>query len=96
MRLEIQIGMLIAFAGLAVYMELSSQFPNRAGAEVVYLEQAYRRPRCELWELTSTSDLHSTHILALDFFPAAFACLSVLLSFSSSNAIVLATYLLVG
>ncbi|KAK4706086.1 replication factor C subunit 2/4, partial [Phenoliferia sp. Uapishka_3] len=68
------IGMLIAFAGLAVYMELSSQFPNRAGAEVVYLEQAYRKPRY--------------------FFPAAFACLSVLLSFSSSNAIVLATYLL--
>ncbi|KAL8281039.1 hypothetical protein RQP46_006718 [Phenoliferia psychrophenolica] len=68
------IGMVIAFAGLSVYMELSSQFPNRAGAEVVYLEQAYKRPKY--------------------FFPAAFACLSVLLSFSSSNAIVLATYLL--
>ncbi|KAH8118037.1 amino acid transporter [Phellopilus nigrolimitatus] len=34
-----------AAAGLAVYTELASMFPNRSGAEVVYLEQAYPRPR---------------------------------------------------
>ena len=32
-------------AALAVYTELASMFPNRSGAEVVYLEQAYPRPR---------------------------------------------------
>lgn len=32
-------------AGLSVYTELASMFPNRSGAEVVYLEQAYPRPR---------------------------------------------------
>lgn len=49
-------------------------FPDRAGAEAVYLEQAYRKP-AYLW-------------------PATFAFLSVVLSFNSSNAIVLAQYLL--
>ncbi|TFK40387.1 amino acid transporter [Crucibulum laeve] len=34
-----------AFAGLALYTELGSMFPHRSGAEVVYLEQAYPRPR---------------------------------------------------
>ncbi|MCJ1293441.1 hypothetical protein MMC34_004996, partial [Xylographa carneopallida] len=67
------IGLIIAGSALAVYLELASYFPNRSGAEVVYLEQAYPRPRY--------------------FFPTAFAVLSVLLSFSSSNAIVLAQYL---
>ncbi|TFK47127.1 amino acid transporter-like protein [Heliocybe sulcata] len=67
------IGVLIAAAGLAIYMELGCMFPNRSGAEVVYLEQAYPRPKY--------------------FFPAAFAVFSVLLSFSSSNAIVLGQYL---
>ncbi|MCJ1432071.1 hypothetical protein MMC27_001427 [Xylographa pallens] len=67
------IGLIIAGSALAVYLELASYFPNRSGAEVVYLEQAYPRPRY--------------------FFPTAFAVLSVLLSFSSSNAIVLAEYL---
>lgn len=32
-------------AALAVYSELASMFPNRSGAEVVYLEQAYPRPK---------------------------------------------------
>ncbi|KAI8263161.1 hypothetical protein K4K53_009608 [Colletotrichum sp. SAR 10_77] len=67
------IGFLMALAGLSVYLELASYFPNRSGAEVVYLEQAYPRPK--------------------HFFPIAFAVQSVLLSFSSSNAIVLSRYL---
>lgn len=65
-------GFVISLAGLAVYLELGSYFPSRSGAEVVYLEQAYPRPRY--------------------FFPVAFAVQSVLLSFSSSNAIVLSQY----
>ncbi|EPQ55675.1 amino acid transporter [Gloeophyllum trabeum ATCC 11539] len=67
------IGLPIAAAGLAIYMELACMFPNRSGAEVVYLEQAYPRPKY--------------------FFPAAFAVQSVILSFSSSSAIVLGQYL---
>ncbi|KIM94016.1 hypothetical protein OIDMADRAFT_136507 [Oidiodendron maius Zn] len=67
------LGLLIAGAQLAVYMELASYFPNRSGAEVVYLEQAYPRPKY-LW-------------------PTAFALFSVLLTFSSSGAIVMAQYL---
>ncbi|KAJ7673728.1 amino acid/polyamine transporter I [Mycena polygramma] len=39
------IGIVISYAGLALYLELASMFPKRAGAEVVYLEQAYRRPK---------------------------------------------------
>ncbi|TVY13103.1 High-affinity methionine permease [Lachnellula arida] len=61
------IGLLIAGSQLAVYTELASFFPNRSGAEVVYLEQAYPRPKYLL--------------------PTAFAVQSVILSFSSSNAI---------
>lgn len=57
----------MAVAGFAVYLELASYFPNRSGSEVVYLEQAYPRPKY--------------------FFPIAFAVQSVILSFSSSNAI---------
>ncbi|KAF8233205.1 amino acid transporter [Tricholoma matsutake] len=34
-----------AFAGLSLYSELASMFPHRSGAEVVYLEQAYPRPK---------------------------------------------------
>ncbi|KAI0438117.1 high-affinity methionine permease [Xylaria telfairii] len=67
------IGILLAIAGFAVYLELASYFPNRSGSEVVYLEQAYPRPR--------------------HFFPISFAFYSVVLSFSSSNAIVLSNYL---
>ncbi|KAL5590528.1 hypothetical protein FOBRF1_014085 [Fusarium oxysporum] len=67
------IGFLLAVAGLAVYMEFTSYFPNRSGSEVVWLVQGFPRPK---------------HL-----FPVAFAVQSVLLSFSSSNAIVLSNYL---
>jgi amino acid transporter len=36
---------LFALGGLMVYSEYASMFPKRSGAEVVYLEQAYPRPR---------------------------------------------------
>ncbi|EXJ92072.1 hypothetical protein A1O3_00622 [Capronia epimyces CBS 606.96] len=67
------IGFLMAASGLAVYLEYAAYFPNRSGSEVVYLEQAYPRPRY--------------------LFPITFAIQTVILSFSSSNAIVLAQYL---
>ncbi|KAJ9161570.1 High-affinity methionine permease [Coniochaeta hoffmannii] len=67
------IGFFTSISSLSVYLEFASYFPNRSGSEVVYLEQAYPRPR---W-----------------FFPTAFAVQTVILSFSSSNAIVLAQYL---
>ncbi|EXJ93767.1 hypothetical protein A1O1_02160 [Capronia coronata CBS 617.96] len=67
------IGFLIAASALSVYLEYAAYFPNRSGSEVVYLEQAYPRPRY--------------------LFPITFAIQTVLLSFSSSNAIVLARYL---
>ena len=66
-------GFLIAASSLAVYLEFASYFPNRSGSEVVYLEQAYPRPRY--------------------LFPVTFAIQTVALSFSASNAIVLAQYL---
>ncbi|RYO98865.1 hypothetical protein DL766_001407 [Monosporascus sp. MC13-8B] len=66
------IGFLMACSGVCVFLELASYFPNRSGAEVVYLEQAYPRPK--------------------HFFPVAFAVQSVILSFSSSNAVVLSRY----
>lgn len=66
------IGVIMAIAGVCIYLELASYFPNRSGGEVVYLEQAYPRPK--------------------HFFPIAFAVQSVILSFSSSNAIVLSRY----
>ncbi|KAH8890353.1 amino acid transporter [Thozetella sp. PMI_491] len=67
------LGFLTSIASLAMYLEYAAYFPNRSGSEVVYLEQAFPRPR---W-----------------FFPTAFAFQSVVLSFSSGNSIVLATYL---
>ncbi|OAX32507.1 hypothetical protein K503DRAFT_600998, partial [Rhizopogon vinicolor AM-OR11-026] len=36
---------LFALCGLMVYSEYASMFPKRSGGEVVYLEQAYPRPR---------------------------------------------------
>ncbi len=62
----------MAVAGFGTYLELTSYFPNRSGSEVVYLEQAYPRPRF--------------------FLPITFAVQSVILSFSSSNAVVLSRY----
>lgn len=35
----------MAIAGFSTYLEFASYFPNRSGAEVVYLEQAYPRPK---------------------------------------------------
>ncbi|KAK6431501.1 hypothetical protein LTR95_012340, partial [Oleoguttula sp. CCFEE 5521] len=67
------VGFVVSMAGLSLYLGLASYFPARSGAEVVYLEQAFPRPRYS--------------------FPVAFAVQSVLLSFSSSNAIVLAQYI---
>jgi Amino acid permease len=67
------IGSVIAALSLSVYLEYASYFPNWSGSEVVYLEQAYPRPRY--------------------LFPVTFTIQTVLLSFSSSNATVLAQYL---
>ncbi|KAJ5901476.1 amino acid transporter [Penicillium taxi] len=39
------IGYLLSHSTLAVYLELASYFPSRSGAEVVYLEQAYPKPK---------------------------------------------------
>tara|TARA_R110002060_G_scaffold16166_2_gene22479 strand:+ start:482 stop:808 length:327 start_codon:yes stop_codon:yes gene_type:complete len=39
------IGFLVAAAGMCTYLELASYFPNRSGAQVVYLEQGYPRPK---------------------------------------------------
>ncbi|KAE9976711.1 hypothetical protein EG328_002426 [Venturia inaequalis] len=39
------IGFLIAASSLSVYLEFASYFPSRSGSEVVYLEQAYPRPK---------------------------------------------------
>ena len=67
------LGFFISISSLAVYLEYAAYFPNRSGSEVVYLEQAFPRPKY--------------------FFPTTFAVQTVILSFSSSNAIVLAQYL---
>lgn len=61
------IGLVTSATSLSVYLEYASYFPNRSGSEVVYLEQAFPRPRY--------------------FFPVAFAVQTVILSFSSGNAI---------
>jgi hypothetical protein len=61
------LGLLTSGTSLAVYLEYASYFPNRSGSEVVYLEQAFPRPKY--------------------FFPIAFAVQTVILSFSSGNAI---------
>lgn len=39
------IGFLTSISTLSVYLEYAAYFPNRSGSEVVYLEQAYPRPR---------------------------------------------------
>ena len=39
------LGFFISLAGLVIYLEFAAYFPNRSGSEVVYLEQAYPRPR---------------------------------------------------
>ncbi|KAL1413321.1 hypothetical protein Q8F55_001080 [Vanrija albida] len=67
------IGWLISLSGISVYLEFMSFYPSRSGSEVVYLEQAYPKPKY--------------------FFPVTFAFLTVVLSFSSSNAFVVAQYI---
>ncbi|PGH00844.1 hypothetical protein AJ79_08096 [Helicocarpus griseus UAMH5409] len=39
------IGFVISACAQAVFLELASYFPSRSGGEVVYLEQAYPRPK---------------------------------------------------
>ncbi|KAL2260309.1 hypothetical protein VTK26DRAFT_5717 [Humicola hyalothermophila] len=39
------LGFFTSLASLSVYLEYASYFPNRSGSEVVYLEQAYPRPK---------------------------------------------------
>ncbi|KAH6893006.1 amino acid permease-domain-containing protein [Thelonectria olida] len=67
------LGFVTSITAFSVYLEFASYFPNRSGSEVVYLEQAFPKPK---W-----------------LFPTAFAFQSVVLSFSSGNAIVFAQYL---
>ncbi|KAK8043988.1 high-affinity methionine permease [Apiospora rasikravindrae] len=67
------LGGIISLSSAAVYLEFTSYFPSRSGAEVVYLEQAFPYPRF--------------------FFPTTYAMQKVIMSFRSSNCIVLANYL---
>lgn len=39
------LGFLTSLTAFVVYLEFSAYFPNRSGAEVVFLEQAFPRPR---------------------------------------------------
>lgn len=39
------IGYLLSQSTLSLYLELASYFPSRSGAEVVYLEQAFPKPK---------------------------------------------------
>ncbi|KDN59855.1 putative high-affinity methionine permease [Colletotrichum sublineola] len=39
------LGFLASIASFSVYLEFASYFPNRSGSEVVYLEQAWPRPK---------------------------------------------------
>lgn len=45
------LGFFTSIASLSVYLEYAAYFPNRSGSEVVYLEQAYPRPK---WLLPTT------------------------------------------
>ncbi|KAG8853927.1 hypothetical protein FRB96_007936 [Tulasnella sp. 330] len=42
------IGLLMCLAGYAYYLELAATFPERAGADVAYFEQIYKRPKRHL------------------------------------------------
>ncbi|KAL4926214.1 amino acid permease-domain-containing protein [Aspergillus undulatus] len=68
------LGYLLCLTSGAVYLEFTAYFPSRSGSEVVFLEQAFPRPR---W-----------------LFPTTFAIQSVILSFGSANATVMANYLI--
>ncbi|OQE39774.1 hypothetical protein PENCOP_c006G06741 [Penicillium coprophilum] len=68
------LGYLMCLTSGAVYLEFTAYFPSRSGSEVVFLEQAYPRPK---W-----------------LFATTFAVQSVILSFGSANATVMAKYLI--
>lgn len=70
------IAPLFAFCGLSLYTELASMFPDRSGAEVVFLEQAYPKPKY--------------------FVSTVFAITTILTSFTVTNAVVFAQYILNG
>lgn len=55
------LGFLTSIAGFAVYLEYTAYFPNRSGSNVVYLEQAYPRPR---WLFPTA---YAFHVVALSF-----------------------------
>lgn len=54
-------GFFTSIASFSVYLEYAAYFPNRSGSEVVYLEQAYPRPK---WLLPAAFAFHS---VALSF-----------------------------
>lgn len=39
------LGFVTSATSLSIYLEYMAYFPNRSGSEVVYLEQAYPRPK---------------------------------------------------
>ncbi|WWC92975.1 uncharacterized protein L201_007939 [Kwoniella dendrophila CBS 6074] len=39
------IGLAISLAGISVFLEFTAYFPSRSGAAVVWLEQAYKKPK---------------------------------------------------
>jgi len=39
------LNLILRTAGLSYYTELLAIFPNRAGSDVAYLEQAYKKPK---------------------------------------------------
>ncbi|KUI59641.1 High-affinity methionine permease [Cytospora mali] len=55
------LGFVTAITSFSVYLEFASYFPNRSGSEVVYLEQAYPRPK---WLFPTTFAFQS---IALSF-----------------------------
>ena len=76
-------------AGLAVYSELASMFPDRSGAEVVYLEQAYPRPRFLVpvsFAVTTVLLSYVLNSLSAFIIPTHFR------RFSATNSIVFAQY----
>lgn len=70
-----RIGVVVSFSGLAVYNEFAAWFPNRSGSEVVYLEQAFPRPKfffpitfaviTVLLSFSASNSLGEPHFLAL-------------------------------
>jgi hypothetical protein len=55
------LGFCTSIASFSVYLEYAAYFPNRSGSDVVYLEQAYPRPK---WLLPTA---YAFHAVALSF-----------------------------